>query len=394
MVNRRASSNANSRALVVSALVVSLIGARYLTTNLLGARNGIDFDVYRAAGRAVLHGESLFGPWLATQMRVRLPFTYPPLAALFAVPFGLLRADLGLAIWDGLSIAALAWVVHAATRPLMAGRSRSCFVLALTLALALAPVQDELGFGQVGIALMAMCVYDCTVERKRWPRGMIIGIATAIKLLPAMFIPYLWLSGRRRAAVIAAATATGLTLATFVALPHDSTTFWTSRVFDGNRIGNNAYFSNQSLNGMLRRAFGAVGPPLWIVVAAVVVVFGLRWAARASRDGQELLGVCLVALVTVLVSPVSWIHHLVWIVPVLAVLVGDGSDRHRVRWTVGIALLFTLRLPYLGESLGHDSSWLAGPLKDSYGLASIVLLLALPRLLGRARTVPQPALAA
>jgi alpha-1,2-mannosyltransferase len=386
-VKRRASPDNAVRLLVVAAVVLCAIGLKYGTSNLVGARNGIDFDVYRAAGRAVVHGKSLFGPWLATQLTVPLPFTYPPFAALIAVPFGLLRADIGLMCWDVLSVALLAWVVHTTTRPLLNGRSRLGLLLAVGVALALVPVQDALGFGQVGIVLMAMSVYDCTVERPRLPRGAMIGVATAIKLLPAMFIPYLWFSGRRRAAVVATATAAGMTLATFVVLPHDSSTYWTSRVFDGNRIGNNAYFSNQSLNGMLRRAFGSGVPVLWIVLVAVVVAFGLRAAVFASRRHQELLGVSLVALVTVLASPVSWIHHLVWIVPVLGVLAGDGTDRRRVVWTVGAALLFTLRLPYWGDSLAHGAhpSWFAQLLQDAYGLGCVALLVALPKLVNVAR---------
>ncbi len=392
-MNRRATAHSNVRVLVVVGLALSVIGLRYAVGNLVGARNGLDFDVYRAAGRAVVHGKSLFGPWLATQLSVPLPFTYPPFAALIAVPFGMVRADVGLALWDAVSVVVLAWVVYTTTRPLLAGRSRLGLVLAVAVALALAPVQDALGFGQVGIVLMAMCIYDCTVERPRVPRGVMIGVATAIKLLPAMFIPYLWFSGRRRAGVVAAGTGALVTLATFIVLPHDSATYWTSQVFDGNRIGNNAYFSNQSLNGMLRRAFGAPVSVLWIVLVAFVVVFGLRKAVSASKRNQELLGVSLVALVTVLASPVSWIHHLVWIVPVLAVLVGDGTDRRRVRWAVAVALLFTLRLPYVGDSLAHGSHshWLAGPLQDSYGLCCVVLLVAMPKLLKLDQPVSRPA---
>jgi alpha-1,2-mannosyltransferase len=388
-VHRRAPAENTLYLLVVAAFVLCAIGISNAISNLLGARNGIDFDVYRAAGRAVVHGKSLFGPWLATQLKVPLPFTYPPFAALVAVPFGVLRADVGLVLWDVVSVALLAWVVYTTTRPLMVGRSKLGLVLALAVALALAPVQDALGFGQVGIVLMAMCIYDCTVEHPRVPRGVMIGVATAIKLLPGMFIPYLWFSGRRRAGVVAAATAAGVSLATFIVLPHDSTKYWTSRVFDGNRIGNNAYFSNQSLNGMLRRAFGSPVSILWIVLVGVVLAFGLREAVRASRRHQELLGVSLVALVTVLVSPVSWIHHLVWIVVVLAVLAGDGTDRHRVAWTVGVALLFTLRLPYLGDSLANGShpNWFAGLLQDAYGLGCVALLVALPRVVH----VDQPA---
>ena len=55
-------------------------------------------------------------------------------------------------------------------------------------------------FGQVGIPLMACCVLDCMLPRTRWPRGLLVGVAAAFKLVPGVFIPYLVLTRRWRAA--------------------------------------------------------------------------------------------------------------------------------------------------------------------------------------------------
>jgi alpha-1,2-mannosyltransferase len=138
---------------------------------------------------------------------------------------------------------------------------------------------------------------------------------------------------------------------------------------------------------------GARVDVIWLVVAAAVAVFGLRRAAVASRRGQESLGIALAALVGVLVSPVSWIHHLVWIVPVLAVLVGDATDRRRVTLAASIAMLFALRLPYLGDTIppAWHVGWIAALLRDSYGLLCVYLLFALARLADVARPVTEPA---
>jgi alpha-1,2-mannosyltransferase len=114
-----------------------------------------------------------------------------------AVPFALIGDHLGNALWNVTSIVALVFVVRAATKPLVRRFSNPGLALAVvcTIALALTPVQDEIGFGQVGIVLMAMCFFDCAQPRTRWPRGLLVGAATAIKLVPGAFIPYLWLSG-------------------------------------------------------------------------------------------------------------------------------------------------------------------------------------------------------
>ncbi len=382
------------------ALAIATIGLVFGTIRLIGPFDyGYDFAVYRAAGSAVVHHESLFGPWIGQHLDHPLPFTYPPLAAVFAVPFALIGNRLGYALWNAASIVALVFVVRATTKPIVRRFSSPGLALAVVcaIAMALTPVQDEIGFGQVGIVLMAMCLFDCAQPRTRWPRGLLVGAATAIKLVPGVFIPYLWLSGRRRAAVVATATFAVLSLGGAAVMPADSKTFWTSRVFDNGRVGSSGYVSNQSLNGMLARAFGShvhlLWHLVWFMLAAATAGFGLRRAALASRRGQELLGIALAALVGVLVSPVSWIHHLVWIAPVLAVLVGDATDRRRVTLAASIAMLFALRLPYLGDNIppAWHVGWIAALLRDSYGLLCMYLLFALARLAAVALPVTEPA---
>jgi len=351
---------------------------------------GVDYDVYRAAGLAVIHRQSLFGPWMGAHMSQRLPFTYPPVAAVLAVPFALIRDVPGYVLWNVVSLVALVFVVRECTRPLgrRLGRPVLVVVAGVALTLALSPVQDELGFGQVGIVLMAMCLFDCERKTTPWPRGSLVGAATAVKLLPGIFIPYLWLSGRRRAAGVAVVTFATLSVFGAVVTPRDSWTFWTSRWFNNSRVGDNKYFSNQSINGMLQRALGS-GPEvrvLWLLASVAVLVCGLRYAAAASRRGDELLGVALTATAGILVSPVSWIHHLVWLVPVLAVLLGDATDRRRVALVVGAAALLALRLPYVGATFPASLHlpWLAAMMRDSYGVLCLGLLVAL------IRTAPGP----
>ncbi len=381
--------------LVMLAVLVAAVGLISAITRVLAHdKYGIDFDVYRAAGKAVLHGKSLFSPWLQQQMGKPLPYTYPPAAALAAVPFMAVNGVGGYLIWNAISLVLLFFVVKRAARPLLerAEHPGVMLLFVVLLAYSLTPVQDEIGFGQVGIVLMAMCFFDCVPEKRRWPRGLLVGIATAVKLIPGLFIPYLWFSGRRRAAIVATGTAIACSLVGWIVLPADSHTFWTSDVFNNSRVGNNSYFSNQSLNGMLRRAFGDHVNALFLVLAVVIAIYGLRQAVIAARAGDHLLGISMTALTGMLVSPVSWIHHLVWLAVVLLVLAGDGSNRRRVVLALGLALFFSLRVPYIGDPLpaGWGYAWLAGPLKDAYGLACLALLFTLPRLTSSTRAAPQP----
>ena len=132
---------------------------------------------------------------------------------------------------------------------------------------------------------MACCMFDCMIERPRWPRGALVGIATAVKLVPGIFIPYLWLSGRRHAAGVAAATFGICTVIGFVVTPGDSWDFFHSKIFEPTSP---SFFTNQSLEGILRRAISGPWRVFWISRCVVVLVYGLRAAVEANRAGDEL----------------------------------------------------------------------------------------------------------
>jgi alpha-1,2-mannosyltransferase len=337
-----------------------------------------DLAVYRAAGRAVVHRHSVFGSYVHDQLRLPLPFIYPPFAALLAAPFSWLPEKTANLAWTAATIVVLAAVVRVCFAPLVRRFGRAApFALVLILAAvaALSPVEDHLRFGQVGIPLMACCIFDCMVEHPRWPRGALVGLASAVKLVPAIFIPYLWFSGRRRAAGVATATFGALTLIGFVVTPGDSWDFFHSKIFEPTSP---TFFSNQSLEGILQRAIGGPWRVFWLAAVVVVFVYGLRAAVEASRGGEELRAVAIIGLVGVLVSPISWIHHLVWVVPAIAVIVGAGRYRAQVALAFLVTALFVARLPYFG----HDelkTGLLAAVLKDSYGLGCVALLVYLAR---------------
>jgi alpha-1,2-mannosyltransferase len=387
-----ATENVPAAVLTLGALVLiagGVLGAMWMLHPLIRKWDLGDLAVYRASGRAVLHGHSVFGSYVHDQLRVPLPFIYPPIAAALFAPFSWLGQTQGNLAWTAITVIVLALVVHVCFAPLLRRFGRAApialvFVVAATAALC--PVEDHLRFGQVGIPLMACCILDCVVERPRWPRGALIGIATAVKLVPGIFIPYLWLTGRRRAAGVATATFGVMTLLGFVITPGDSWDFFHSKIFEPTSP---EFFTNQSLEGILQRAIGGPWRVLWLVAVVVTLVYGLRAAVAAHRVGDELRAVTITGLVSVLVSPISWIHHLVWVIPALAVILGLGRNWRRTAIAFLVAAVFVARLPYFG----HDevkTGLLAALLKDSYGFACIALLVYLARGMHGARRVPDP----
>jgi alpha-1,2-mannosyltransferase len=200
-----------------------------------------------------------------------------------------------------------------------------------------------------------------------------------------VFIPYLWLSGRRRAAVVATAWTIGFSLAGVIAMPSASKEFWTSALFDSGRLGSNSGTSNQSLRSIfLRWLPGHLGAVLWVVSVLVVAYLGYRQARRVSATGRELDAVALVGMLQVLLSPVAWIHHLAGFVPLaVGALIGDGRRMKFVLAGVGVAVFFSLEIPWWGQALlGHHHSWhfFDRLLQDSYTFGALIAVWLLGRM--------------
>ncbi|WP_433465658.1 glycosyltransferase 87 family protein [Spirillospora sp. CA-128828] len=356
----------------------------------------VDLEVYREGGLAVLRGAPLYD--FLTQPPQLLPFTYPPIAAVLAVPFTLLPWRAAQWVWTGLIYVSLVIVVCYAFRDLIRRTGRWAPLTTGVLVAATAwldPVRDQVRFGQVGLFLLAMCLADCCARTARWPRGMLVGLALAIKLVPGVFLIYFLITGRRDALVNALLTAVVATLGGFALLPSDSSGYWFGALLQGgDRTGAVDGTTNQAIHGIVARVLddGPARTLVWLALAVVVACAGFAWARRATlaadaaagADSYSLLlaGVAIVGLLSVVLSPVGWIHHLVWMIAVVGALAGDGRDTRRCLFAVGLWLLFLFPLPWWARSLiGPNHSLgtvFAGQvLRDSFGIAALLSILVL-----------------
>jgi alpha-1,2-mannosyltransferase len=345
----------------------------------------VDLDVYRTGGLAVLQGQPLYS--VLTQPPQLLPFTYPPVAAVFAVPLAMMSWPAAQLVWVAFVYVPFAVIIGFSFRPLLrrAGPWRWVLFAALFgVGAYLFPMQDEMRFGQVDAVLAALAVADCAAVRTRWPRGALVGLATAIKLVPGVFIIYLWVSGRRRAARTAVLAAVAWTVGAFLLLPRDSVNYWTSVIFDSGRLGDNAGTENQSLRGLLLRFFlpGQAPGVVWLLIAVAVAVPGFLLARRLARQHWETAGIAVTALLLVLVSPVAWIHYFLLVVVAIGALTGDGRRLGRVLTAAGTAVFFGLKVPWWGQSLLHDTSVprvVSRLVEGAFGIAAAVLIVIIAR---------------
>jgi alpha-1,2-mannosyltransferase len=214
----------------------------------------------------------------------------------------------------------------------------------------------------------------------RWA-GVLIGLAAAIKLTPAIFIVYLLVSRRYRAGLTAIASAAAASLLAFAVAPRASIDFWTDALWKGEGIGNAAYTFNQSFYGMLARLSAPhdANRLAWAVLVLAALGFGLWRARRAALAGDEVVGLTITGIVGCLVSPITWVHHIYWFVPAIIVL---AAVRRRAWFALVIAVTVGLGLvSWFEQGLPLDP-WSHGAqgfvIKNWYLLLMVALLFALP----------------
>ncbi|WFE39002.1 glycosyltransferase 87 family protein [Micromonospora sp. WMMD998] len=317
-------------------------------------------------------------------------FTYPPFAALVMLPMAYLPWGAAIVVSVAATVAVSAVVIWWLLDP-VARRSgwTRWFALAVALCLAAAyePMRETVNFGQVNMLLLFLVAVDLLrllPAGNRWA-GVGIGVATAIKLTPGIFVVYLLVTGRWRAAATAIGSAAVATLLAAGLFPDASREFWTEALWNTDRVGELAFVSNQSLRGVVARLDPEHPSTLaWLVLVLVTLaVWGWR-CRRAVAVGDEATGLALTGAVMCLVSPVTWVHHLVWLLPGLILLVDNGmaaSARGRRRRVllaaalIGYALLCS-RIVWAWEK---DFTGVDGFLgSNTYVWISLALLLSLP----------------
>jgi alpha-1,2-mannosyltransferase len=337
-----------------------------------------DLHVYRNGGRAIVHGTALYS--MVTDGK--LLFTYPPLSAVLAVPMTWVSWHQAQGAWMLMIYLPLLLVAWYAFRPMLtrAGRyAPAVFAVLVAGCALLAPMRQEVHYGQVDILLVALCAADCLARRTWWPRGALIGLAAAIKLVPGVFIVYLLITGRRKAAVVAAGSFAAWTGLAWLIAPSDSAVYWTSAVFSSRRLGPNVPVANQSLRGLLLRAFfpGPLPTALWIGIALVVAAAGFFAARRVWQRGYAVGGVAITGLLAALLSPVAWIHHYCWIILAVGAIAGDCRSERRVITAIAAGGLFMSAMPSFGGYLHVTGAIPALPavlIGDSFGLAALALI--------------------
>ena len=358
----------------------------------------IDLEVYRLGVATWLAGGDMYGPLPPTVSGLALPFIYPPFAAMVLLPLEVLPWTAAWIALYAMSLSSAAVTLYVVARRVWpdGGRSGALSVasIALPVTLLLEPVLETFKFGQVNLVLMALVAVDCLTPRTRWPRGLLIGVAAAIKLTPAAFILFLLLRRDRRAAIVAVVTAAVATGIGFAVDPASSARYWFGGPAAG--VSGSVFYTNQTIQAVLARAEvpALAARAVWLV--ATLALLGL--IVPVVRRAEPALALVTVAGFALLVSPTSWSHHWVWIAPALLVVVGEAVRRWSPGWAAAAAVLavtfYLAPFRWLPHEHELERTWTAGQqvIGATYVIVGILALVAVRAAMSRTdRTTSNPA---
>lgn len=319
-----------------------LVVAVYLFN--VAMQDGLDLRVYWAGAREFLSGGDLYAGGLPGTPYGGMAFTYPPFAAALFVPLALMPVDVALVCQTLLN------TVFAGTVGLLiahylrskgvlpAGRGRYGLWIdaaAMTgVVLLLGPWRNSLALGQINPLLLVLISVDLLASTRRHPdgflpRGILTGLAAGIKLTPLVFLLFFVMRGDFKGAARMIAAFAGTVAIMALAAPGFSAQYWLSSLGETNRVGTLSRFENISLRGFISRLEPdpAAGTVLWVGLCAAVVAVAAFIIYVSRHDADPWGAVAATALVMLLVSPVSWGHHWVWVVLIVPALLGRFRDK-------------------------------------------------------------------
>jgi alpha-1,2-mannosyltransferase len=301
-------------------LVVSVAARLALSYLVPHGANFVDLHVYLGGAAAIDHPGTLYDYAYADQTPdFPLPFTYPPFAAVVFYPLHLLPFGLVAFLWQIATVAALYGAVRITQRLIgaPAGAGQRVAILWTAITIWIEPLRSTVNYGQINVFLM-LAVLWAVYTTRWWLSGLLVGVAAGIKLTPAITGVYFVGVRRWAAAVFSAVVFLGTVGVSALVVGDQTRYYFTDLLGDAHRVGPIATSFNQSWRGGISRILGhdaGFGP---LVLTAIAVTALLAIVAWRALDGPDQLGKLLVVeLFGLLLSPISWTHHWVWLVPLM-----------------------------------------------------------------------------
>ncbi|WP_211439154.1 alpha-(1-2)-mannopyranosyltransferase MptD [Corynebacterium glutamicum] len=327
----------------------------------------IDAAVYREGALALVNGESLYAQPF-DMGDISLPFIYPPIGAILFAPWGyfdFITVELaGNLVVIGSSLLFLL-CLYLVTNAVLSGRDKllafTIAAISWPIALFAEPVFLNADLGQINILIMALVVMDLLPIKRRIPRGVLIGLAAAIKITPLAMLLYFLVKKDFRGIINAVISLLAFTAIGAVLAWENTKEFFSSTLLNLSAEGDSGvdttFQSNSSIQAMLYRWWtskadaeaSSLPTILWIVLSLIAVAAIAYLMHQLFSRGLHVEAVMVNAMLMLLISPISWSHHWVWL-PLWAVVFFVRYRQHRshpkfLLWSGVILSVMLLMLP-------------------------------------------------
>lgn len=382
--------------LVVLLLLVGAVGFAWQAIRpLVFNTNLYDFNAYYVAASATQKGIDPYDDEALGQLAqdLNIPkvaeYNYPPFTTLLFLPLSFLPYPAAVLVWRILNLALIVLAVWLITKSLALPLNAATALVIGLIVFNYDPLIYNLGIGQINLLILVLITGAAYawVRQRQVLAGVLLALAASIKIAPAiLFIFFLWKGGLKLVAAGFAAMAAFAAIA-FVALGEQPTRK-AAAIVTGLAQSDNAWIANQSWRGFLARLFvgdefvhafypaATLERGLYYAGALIICALTAFVIFRSRRTGLFHLEFALVLITFHLISPVTWVHHLVWMLYPLIVLAVACLDRKHlapiVLFAIGYALI-AFPLDYRNEQVFRwpQALWISTKL---YGLIILYAL--------------------
>jgi hypothetical protein len=328
---------------------------------------------YYAAERTFVYGRSPYGtsafriPSLVLGRKVN-PFLYPPPALIAFWPLtivSLLDGQTIFLIISHLCFLASIWLMIAKLTPLPVSQQERTIVVMVLLVYTVCfdAVSKTLALGQVNlIVLFFVCLALVAIRKNSsaWHIALPLSVAILLKTYPVLLLAPLLFRRRYRAVSLTLIFLALFSAIAILALPGSAWTDWLSQVAPNAGYASSrfsvAFAWNQSINAWVTRLMvttefssaplshpalaKTLASGLSLMVVGVTLFMSKVFKHRTERGDDEIAAYLLMIF---LVAPLSWDHHLVYVLPaaVLAIRhVLAGNTGRKTAAAVIVALFF------------------------------------------------------
>lgn len=404
----------NIRMIRIANLAIWLIVAIILFRQIVPMANLIldfplnDFSVYIDGTKSALAGQN---PYL---LKFFDRFNYSPAATLFFIPLTLIPENMAEFIFTAVSILSLFVSVKMIFFLLKIQISAPTLWLIFALALKMYPSKLTLALGQINLIILGLIVgsyYCCEIRLPRFARndnpvgkslslllckitsfeglsGILLGLATILKLTPGPLIVYFIFRKKWQAVWWFTATISLLALAGIAVFGWDLTYYYYFKTIPQlmNEVTPetlNGSYMNQSVTALLGKfgIFGGLSSAVRLGISGILAILIYKKSkidchgVKRLAMTKEFVFFWALAVITLLFLPVFvWQHHYTVLIPVWIILTGKFIRTKNIKdlaisGLTYFLLIFYIKDPYLPARLN--------PFLSGHFLTSAIIFLIL-----------------